>query len=964
MRSSLRISSSISAMTIGFLAISAPVSAQSAQDPEQEAASVEGDVIVVTGIRAALNSAINQKREAANIVEVINAEDIGKLPDDNVAEVLENLPGVQIDRVGGVGTNVSIRGSDQNRVEINGRGTTPAGDERGGISLSDLPAELISSLEVVKVPTADMVEGSLGGTIDVKTYNALDLTKPITSARAQIEYGERSDSWNKSFSGTLARTFDTPIGEMGFVLTAITSDQEVREDSLRVSPFLVLQQNSTIDIDGDGSNDGYIRPAFGDVKYGLQDLKTTSFTGSVGWQATPELRITAEGLYSKNRNAELQQSTFVGSPQSDVILDATDITFTEIDAGGVKVPIVVTGTYGGGCFNGRADLPGDAASPGCVADGLQMRTNNQSQQRKTDTYLGALNAEWEGDGILLEADVSFAGSDTEAPGLFLVYQLQNPNAANPFVDTARQRIPFYYDNTGDVLEFGPTPNVFGETVDEAFLYDPSNYVLFIARDSETFFKNREYTQSFDATFDTDFGPIVAIKTGVRLSQSSNARDRQSQATRQFPGVTANDFDGFNLATPGDFFAFNPGGNYLDAFITADPAKVQANREEIRRIAGLAVGSIDDPAQSFQVDEKTYAGYVRADYELPLGDMFLRGNFGVRVVHTDQTAEGDEVLPDNSTRPIVAEQKYTTFLPSFNLVFEPTTDVQVRAGYARILRRPDFGDLSPTVAFPLNNAPVTVGNPQLQPTKADQFDLSATWYPMSGTMLSAGVFYKDIKSTIGSELVLADICNPRGTNPDPTAPNAAPPCNTAGGEQGILVGRISPLNLPGGNIKGLELAAQHIFDYLPSPLDGFGIIGNFTYQKGKRDLTFMLPDLLNTGGVQPEYPLNFVGLSKTSYNLTVFYEKAGFNARVRYTKRSSYLVSELIDISSGYPLYRTARPQLNASLGYDVNEWLSVQASATNLLEDPIIERAVFDEGFTARVLAPERRFQVGVAVKF
>ena len=127
------------------------------------------DEVIVTGIRASLESALQAKRALSNLTEVINADDIGKLPDENIAEVLENIPGVQIDRSGGIGSSVSVRGSSQNRVEINGRSTTPAKDARGGISFSDLPSTLVRSLNVVKVPTADMVEGSLGGTVNVKT---------------------------------------------------------------------------------------------------------------------------------------------------------------------------------------------------------------------------------------------------------------------------------------------------------------------------------------------------------------------------------------------------------------------------------------------------------------------------------------------------------------------------------------------------------------------------------------------------------------------------------------------------------------------------------------------------------------------------------------------------------------------------------------------------------------------------
>ena len=155
------------------------------------------DEVIVTGIRASLESALEAKRALSNLTEIINADDVGKLPDENIAEVLENIPGVQIDRSAGIGSSVSVRGSSQNRVEINGRSTTPAEDARGGISFSDLPSTLVRSLNVVKVPTADMVEGSLGGTVNVKTYRGLKLKKPLRVVRVNSEYAQNADKWNE-----------------------------------------------------------------------------------------------------------------------------------------------------------------------------------------------------------------------------------------------------------------------------------------------------------------------------------------------------------------------------------------------------------------------------------------------------------------------------------------------------------------------------------------------------------------------------------------------------------------------------------------------------------------------------------------------------------------------------------------------------------------------------------------------
>ena len=195
-----------------------------AQEPSTETSSNPStspsiEEIQVFGIRRSLESALEEKRFTTNLTEIINADDIGKLPDENVAEVLENIPGVQITRDKGIGAEVSVRGSDQNRIEINGRGTSPSADSRGGINFADLPAALVRSLHVVKVPTADMVEGSLGGTIDVKTYRGLKLQEPLRVVRLTSEYAENADAWNENFSATLGNKFEESYGDIGTILT-------------------------------------------------------------------------------------------------------------------------------------------------------------------------------------------------------------------------------------------------------------------------------------------------------------------------------------------------------------------------------------------------------------------------------------------------------------------------------------------------------------------------------------------------------------------------------------------------------------------------------------------------------------------------------------------------------------------------------------------------------------------------
>ena len=271
---------------LAALTVASPyqVAAQVTGDESNETSASSGGIVeevIVYGIQQSLESALEQKRQQKNLIEVINAEDIGKMPDENLAEVLENIPGVQISRNAGIGSSVAVRGSEDNRVEINGRGTTPAGDSRGGMSFEDLPAALVRSLNVVKVPTADMVEGSIGGTIDVKTYRGLRLKERLAVFRAAAEYAENAEAWNQNFSATVGDKFSTQLGDVGAIVTFNHIDKTVREDSLRVSPGIRQAAQSNVDFNGDGIGDAYYKPGFGDLLFGVEDRENTAVSASL-----------------------------------------------------------------------------------------------------------------------------------------------------------------------------------------------------------------------------------------------------------------------------------------------------------------------------------------------------------------------------------------------------------------------------------------------------------------------------------------------------------------------------------------------------------------------------------------------------------------------------------------------------------------------------------------------------------
>ena len=248
--------------------------------------------------------------------------------------------------------------------------------------------------------------------------------------------------------------------------------------------------------------------------------------------------------------------------------------------------------------------------------------------------------------------------------------------------------------------------------------------------------------------------------------------------------------------------------------------------------------------------------------------------------------------------------------------------------------------------------------------AKQYDLSLEYYFRKGSVVSLQYYYKKLESVIGQQTIFNGICNPRAVDANAGDPDLARPTCTVGGQEGVLVNRISPVNLAGGIIEGLEFAFRHTFEELPSPYNDLGIQASYAYQDGSRDEFFRTPAFLRGDGEGEEFPLNFVGLSENSYNLTVFYEKKPWAGRLRYTYRDNFLVSESIDIANGQPLYTDDRGQLNGSISYRINDTFTMTLQGVNLTKDMKVQPGVFAGGPIARMSDADRRISISLRAQF
>jgi TonB-dependent receptor len=966
-----------------FFLLGGSAAALSAEEKKNNKIADESiEEVIVTGIRASLESALEAKRALSNLTEVINADDVGKLPDENIAEVLENLPGVQIDRSAGIGSSVSVRGSSQNRVEINGRSTTPAEDARGGISFSDLPSTLVRSLNVVKVPTADMVEGSLGGTVNVKTYRGLKLKKPLRVVRVNSEYAQNADKWNEKYSGTFGDKFSTEWGDFGAIMNLSHMDKFVREDVLRVSPGARHASDGQYDHDGDGEYDPYYRPAYSLLDYGMRNITNTAFSGSLEWQVKDDFKLYTQGSYTDVFLQNFGQQSSAGVDGSDLEMDDPNRTYRTVEVAGLEVAMLESAIIGGGIRNGQID-----ANAGLPNDGLRIRSNNLSGGRDTQSYVSALGGEWDTDSLNIVFEVSAAGSDTEKVDLKTIFQFNDPNSVDDFGNPnfhsaqAARRVPYYYNINGDILEYGPLA---GEVSDQDFL-DPNNWALYQNKIIDVIYKNKEIAQKIDATWFPDHDFITSVKAGVRFTQRLSERNKQSQLTNNYPELSAVDFEGYLSATPGDFFSFHESGNYLDNFLTVDPELGFTHRDAITELVSQETGIIVDPLQGFSVDEDTAASYIRADFDFSSSGIPVRGALGLRDILTKQVANGTErisTLNDDGEVEVVetqatTTQKYSNTLPSASLVFAPIDKLQFRFGYAQVMRRPNFRDLSPTIDYPLNaGTPVRVGNVDLVPTTGEQFDLGVEYYFRKGSVASIGFYKKNLKDNISNEQKFTNVCNPKleWTNSYPNWRNCNPgiKVNSLTPQQTFDVTVIDPITgeqvvverSDRGYIKGVELSFLHYFRNLPRKFRGLGVIASYAYQDGERTKTFKTPQFLRENGEYELFPLNFTRLSENSYNLTVFIERYRFNARLRYTYRDNFLLSSASDITNTLPIYTADRGQLNGSMSYKINKTITATLGGVNLLKSRKTNPGVFAGGPIAQMSDSDRRITLGLRAKF
>lgn len=968
------------------------------------------DTVIVTGIRSSLESALQEKRAATNLIEVIQAEDIGKLPDQNLAEVLENITGVQITREAGVGTAVQIRGTNANRTEINGVSTVGSGAGRSGISFEDVPASMIAAVEVTKAPEAKTIEGSVGGTINLRTIRPLELDEDSLLANIRLQGEDSSlstDGITPRISGTIGKKWTTMSGqEFGAVASLSYSEQDVTAFRPRVD------RDNDLVVDANRTVPGTFPNNFLPIQFFIQDYdnfeyETLNFSGSLEWAPNDSLKFYFDGVV--NDQERRQESSRV---------QASGISSSEL-----SVPGNVTDyeTINFGSLNGQDLGSIDAALRGIIpveADGSDgnLRFSSDTNSRLTDSSIFRLGSEWERGRLSGRVEVSTSTSDSTTPAFNTTLNFINPNAASN--DTNENGTPFEYDLTGGSLTWGilQDPAYLGPTTEQ--LLDPANVVLRdvnvnmdVAENSEDAFRADFSYDLSDNAWSGNF--LTSVDAGYRYSETSTFSDqvRTNIGLRTAADSPTGDlFSELLVAGPDNFNSADGRALYVRDFLLIDPEFVASNPDEALAILNAAIAAhggsipISEPTSQqnafFDITEKTNALYAQANFQHGI----FRGNAGVRYLETDVTSNGNAVLNGVAT-PTTTKSSYDFVLPRFNLVADVHEDVIIRMGWGKDIRRPDFDDLSTSVTFSTSpNPAVNLGNANLKPEEVESFDISAEWYFAPSAVLSAGFFHKTRTGLFVTQqedpATTATPANgPGGTTVTVDVRDTTEPCEGGGvfnpiadmnvfapvgpdGNQIVGVGVCVPssqiINGSGETtLKGVELAFQYDLSNFEDQIgwaSGFGVVANFTHQKfsGGEEVwsaTSRAADIFaaTSGATNVELSVTEIDLSENSYNATLYYEKYGLSARARYTWRDAYRSTDFGSTSSlpwGFPVVQEARGQLNASINYDVTENFNIGIEGVNLTESEVTQSCVNEGSLLCFQGLTDRRITFGASYSF
>ncbi len=942
----------------------------------QDAAQQEVETIAVTGIRSSVAKSMDVKRSSAGVVDAISAEDIGDFPDTNLAESLQRITGVSIDRSGGEGQLITVRGFGPqfNTVLVNGRQMASENQSRA-FSFDTIASELVSSLDVHKTSTATMQSGGVGSTINVNTARPFALGGFKVAGSVKGVYDENSESTTPQLSGLISNTFNDDT--FGVLLAVSHQERETRLNQAQIDGWLEnVGVPNPVTESGEAWDGNVFSPRNYDHKVTFEDRTRTNANLVLQYAPSDDLVITADALYSK----------------FDVESNATSYGhwFTAPNIQGVADD--------GSLF----DANGDRLSPtvdanGTVIDlyqevGLATDMHAKTFDRLTDTLSLGLNFDYQyNDNLNLKFDLSHSTAEREANNgggdqLSLIgyanrvrFQVDDNilPVASMFADANANIYSGQQEIDGAIVaspvdgfpayDSSLTPAGVSDLLDK----DNSRAHVMLRRGWAV---EDEVTQlRFDGEYFTDDGGITEIRFGTQYSNEIKSLTRWDN---EGVGIHCTYCGYPDLPEiPADAqYVFNAGNDFLSSVSGSGrmPTSWLAHNGEAnfaflenyyQSVNGTAI-SFDAVRRnnSFDVEEQILSAYVEMDFEGEVGDMLLSGTAGFRYESTDVSVTGTEapiiqltVLDQTEmlaqygeAQPIDVDADYDVILPNFSMKLEITDDLIARAAVSTTITRPTLESMSPVTVITTTrqggDLTSTSGNPGLEPFESDNFDLSVEWYYDIASYASIGYFRKHVSNFIVNSqedrtFTLSDgsLLTDPSTGTDSSGPDGA--------DSVAVFTNTLPNNGENAIVDGFELAWQHSFD------SGFGVLANAT--------------LVDSDAKLDPYNINQVfaltGLSD-SYNLVGFYENDDFMIRLAYNWRGEF-VQSLTQSQGDGPTIVEDYQQLDLSASYELSDSLGIFFEGINLTEEYVHKRGRFSNHMLL-VEDSGRRWAFGVRGSF
>ena len=938
-----------------------------------------GTTVIVVGQRAALESAQKIKQNSDEIVDSVVADDIGKLPDKSVTEVLQRIVGVTIDRTlnrvdpqqgvgdgiqhfAAEGTGVSIRGLSYVRSELNGRDSFSANGGRS-LSFEDVPPELMSGVDVYKNPSAEQIEGGIGGLVNLRTALPFDFKGRKGSLSVEASRSQLRGKTSPSFSGLLSDRWETGLGQFGALIDLAHSRIDTRSDGTSTGTY--IPRSNLIAGDTSGTlhwapgGEGFTTNGFSRDRDGLY--------GAFQWKKDT-LASTVTYFRSKYKMSSTENSFFQAAQGSFFTVDP-GATFD--DQGALLTGVLRDPTEGGMNFGTAARSVGRTADTRDISWNLTWRASPQWTFR-TD--------------------------------------LQNVKATTDGFDNTVGLGGFLPKET---INLGVSPMAFTfDASDRAALLNPANYYWGFTQEHRDTATGKLNAGRIDAKYTFDSPVLNDLRFGLRaterkaLTRSTHDTEwtqiSQPWAVSNAPGswqplsqfAYLNDPRFAGNTSVQSFPNFYGGGSGIPSVIVPSMAlttNVNTNFAMLHNYTQLVCKTpcsqavwtpapYGDATGLNEQNEHTQAAYAQLRFGFDQLKYPVDGNVGVRVVHTDMSALGYQLFaPPTSTVigvPAIPAQSqrqafdntYNNTLPSLNLRMKASDELQFRAAMSKGMTRPDFWQMQTYTTLSQNvhthqdasGNPVldsidytgnAKGNPMLKPTLSNNFDLTAEYYFGRSSSFTVALFDKQLKDVIVGQTSAVSLNDTNGTP-----------------HQFLIT---APVNGAKGRASGLEIGYQQYFDKLPDWMSGFGVSANYTYIDSRMSMyspinrTWCTPKgdldsslianiagcdtdgrVLN-GGVMP-----LTGLSKNAYNLALLYDRGPLSARLAYGWRSRYLQAvnafgangsdgvdqnpdspnkgQVNSVNYSLPVWGGTYGQLDMGVHYKVTEDFSVSFEARNL----------------------------------